>query len=57
MKDSSLVDATAYPQDISYPTDVKLIHEAREKTDEIIVHLSARSSTKKDQEPIPKKQK
>ncbi|MBP6795699.1 MAG: IS5 family transposase [Saprospiraceae bacterium] len=42
-----IVDATACPQDISYPTDVKLLHESREKADEIIDVLYAQSSTKK----------
>lgn len=31
-----LVDATCTPADISYPTDVKLLNEAREKTEEMI---------------------
>jgi IS5 family transposase len=31
-----LVDATCTPGDITYPTDLKLLNEAREKTEEII---------------------
>jgi IS5 family transposase len=31
-----LVDATCTPADITYPTDLKLLNEAREKTEEII---------------------
>ena len=31
-----IVDATCTPADITYPTDVKLLNEAREKTEEII---------------------
>jgi transposase, IS5 family len=31
-----IVDATCTPADISYPTDVKLLSEAREKTEEMI---------------------
>lgn len=42
-----IVDATACPQDIGYPTDIKLVHEAREKTEDIIDHLYAQSSNKK----------
>ena len=42
-----IVDATACPQDIGYPTDIKLIHESREKADEIIDILYDQSSYKK----------
>lgn len=34
-----LVDATCTPADIPYPTDVSLLNEAREKSEEIIDHL------------------
>ena len=34
-----IVDATCAPADIRYPTDVSLLNEAREKTDEIIDEL------------------
>lgn len=42
-----IVDATACPQDISYPTDLKLIHESREKADEIIDLLYEQSTITK----------
>jgi len=34
-----IVDATCAPADIRYPTDVSLLHEAREKTEELIDEL------------------
>ena len=34
-----IVDATCAPADIRYPTDVSLLNEAREKTDEIVDEL------------------
>lgn len=34
-----LLDATCCPQDIAYPTDLGLLSEAREKTEELIDHL------------------
>lgn len=34
-----LMDATVAPQNITYPTDLKLLNEAREKTEEIIDEL------------------
>jgi len=34
-----IVDATCAPADIRYPTDVSLVNEAREKTDELIDEL------------------
>ena len=34
-----LLDATCCPQDIAYPTDLNLLSEAREKTEELIDHL------------------
>jgi hypothetical protein len=43
-----LVDATCVPADITYPTDLKLLNEARENTEAIIDHLHvARTSPKK----------
>ena len=36
-----IVDATCAPADIRYPTDVSLLNEAREKTDELIDKLHA----------------
>ncbi len=34
-----IVDATACPQDISYPTDLNLLNDAREKTEDLIDFL------------------
>jgi transposase, IS5 family len=34
-----ILDATACPQDIAYPTDLNLLSEAREKTEQLIDHL------------------
>ena len=34
-----IVDATACPQDIAYPTDLNLLNDAREKTEELIDFL------------------
>ena len=31
-----LVDATACPQDIAYPTDIKILNASREKSEELI---------------------
>jgi hypothetical protein len=39
-----IVDATACPQDISYPTDLNLLNDAREKSEEIIDTLYTFSS-------------
>jgi IS5 family transposase len=36
-----IIDATCIPQDIQYPTDVRLLHDVREKTEEIIDVLYA----------------
>jgi len=36
-----IVDATCTPADITYPTDLKLLNEAREKTEEIIDTMHA----------------
>jgi hypothetical protein len=40
-KGQLLVDATCVPADITYPTDLKLLNDAREKTEAIIDHLHA----------------
>lgn len=37
-----IVDATACPQDISYPTDLNLLNDAREKSEELIDLLCGR---------------
>lgn len=39
-----LIDATACPQDIRYPTDLNLLNDAREKSEELIDFLHARNS-------------
>lgn len=47
-KGKLIVDATCTPADIKYPTDLNLLNEAREKTEEIIDRLhSFRASTEK----------
>jgi hypothetical protein len=38
-KGKMIVDATACPQDISYPTDLNLLNDAREKSEELIDFL------------------
>ena len=40
-KGQLLVDATCVPADITYPTDLKLLNAAREKTEVLIAHLPA----------------
>jgi len=44
-----IVDATCAPADITYPTDLKLLNEAREKTEKMIdrMHLPLRGIQKK----------
>ena len=42
-----IVDATCTPADITYPTDVKLLNDCREKTEEIIDKLHALRQGKK----------
>jgi transposase, IS5 family len=44
-----IVDATCAPVDITYPTDLKLLNEAREKTEDIIdtLHKSRKGQQKK----------
>src|SRR5205085_9858939 len=42
-----IVDATACPQDISYPTDLNLLNDAREKSEELIDELQANLTTAK----------
>ncbi len=46
-KGSLLMDATACPQDIAYPTDLNLLNEAREKSEELIDELQANLTTAK----------
>lgn len=44
---SLLMDATACPQDIAYPTDLNLLHDAREKSEELIDALHTGLTTAK----------
>lgn len=46
-KGSLLMDATACPQDIAYPTDLNLLNDAREKSEELIDELQSNLSTTK----------
>ncbi len=46
-KGQLLLDATCVPADIKYPTDLNLLNEAREKTEEIIDHMHACRTTPK----------
>ena len=48
-KGQLLIDATCVPADITYPTDLKLLNEAREKTEEMIdrMHAGRPTPTKK----------
>jgi len=41
------MDATACPQDIAYPTDLNLLNDAREKSEELIDELKANLTTAK----------
>lgn len=31
-----IIDASAYPQDIAYPTDLDLLNNSREKTEDLM---------------------
>jgi len=44
-KGSLLMDATACPQDIAYPTDLNLLNDAREKSEELIDELQVGLTT------------
>jgi IS5 family transposase len=44
---SLLMDATACPQDIAYPTDLNLLNDARQKSEELIDELQAGLTTPK----------
>ncbi len=48
-KGDLIVDATACPQDISYPTDLNLLNDSREKAEELIDFLY--TPTKHDKKP------
>jgi hypothetical protein len=45
-KGSLIIDATACPQDIAYPTDLNLLNDAREKSEELMDFLFELSSLK-----------
>lgn len=47
-KGKMILDATACPQDIAYPTDLDLLNEAREKSEELIdvLYISSGNKTK-----------
>ena len=46
-KGKLLMDATCIPADMTYPTDMKLLNKAREKTEQIIDLLSKNLPEKK----------
>jgi len=48
-----IIDATCAPADITYPTDLKILNAAREKTESIIdiLHQENKTPSKKNQEP------
>ena len=48
-----IIDATCAPADITYPTDLKILNAAREKTESIIdiLHQENENPSKKNQEP------
>lgn len=46
-KGSLIIDATACPQNIAYPTDIDLLNDAREKSEELLDVLYAKSTLKK----------
>jgi hypothetical protein len=54
-KGSLITDATACPQDIAYPTDIDLLNDAREKSEELMDILFEVSTLEKSQENIEKK--
>ena len=43
-----ILDATCTPADISYPTDIKLLNQARDTADELNIRPKRRSRTLKD---------
>lgn len=50
-KGKLLIDATCVPADIRYPTDLSLLNEAREKTEEVIdkLHKKLKGARKKSE--------
>lgn len=57
-KGSLLMDATACPQDIAYPTDLNLLNDAREKSEELIdvLHTGLTSVKPRTYREIARKQ-
>lgn len=53
-KGELIVDATACPQDISYPTDLNLLSDAREKSEELIDILYATATVAGLEKPKPR---
>ena len=53
-----IIDATCAPADITYPTDLKILNAAREKTESIIdiLHQENQNASKKNQEPTEDKE-
>jgi transposase, IS5 family len=49
-----IADATACPQDISYPTDLNLLNDAREKSEELIDILYSKVKLLDSQKPKPR---
>lgn len=55
-KGRQIVDATDCPQDISYPTDLNLLNDSREKSEELMAYCTARPCMPESPERIDKKQ-
>jgi IS5 family transposase len=53
-KGDLIVDATACPQDISYPTDLNLLNDAREQSEKLIDILYLKVKVLDDQQPKPR---
>ena len=56
-KGQLLIDATCVPADITYPTDLKLLNDAREKTEAIIDSLHASRTSPTTKKPRTYRQK
>jgi len=52
-----ILDATCTPADISYPTDIKLLNQAREQTEKILDRLYKQVQDKFDRKPRTYRQK
>ena len=53
-KGALLVDATACPQDISYPTDLNVLNDAREKSEELIDVVYGKIKLTDEAKPKPR---